>query len=143
MLLLFTHSIAPSNLTPYALAFHPSHRTIQSHTICSCFSPIAPSNLTPYALYFHPHLQVLFIFCAVIAHQGVGDFSAVTLLASHDGGRSWDRALPPPQHVVAASPVMFTLGDNRLGFRSPSNIMQGHVTIVSFFFRGWMFPFGG
>eukprot|EP00798_Chlamydomonas_sp_ICE-L_P004587 gene4587-14772_t len=31
-----------------------------------------------------------------------GIFSAITLLSSYDGGHTWDRALPPPAHVVAA-----------------------------------------
>lgn len=75
---------------------------------------------------------------------GVGDFSAVTLLSSNDGGRSWDRALPPPQHVVAASPVKFSEGNNRLGFRSPSNIVQGHGNLSEYYYAtvtsGWGMP---
>lgn len=69
---------------------------------------------------------------------GAGDFSAVTLLHSLDGGRTWDRARKPPAHVIAASPLNYSLGGNRLGFRSPSNILEGrdgfyYATVTS----GW------
>lgn len=72
---------------------------------------------------------------------GRGDFSAVTLLHSLNGGRTWDRARQPPAHVIAASPLNYSLGDNRLGFRSPSNILEGrdgfyYATITS----GWGAP---
>ena len=46
---------------------------------------------------------------------GGGDFSAVTLLASTNGGRSWTHARTPPAHVVAASPQNFSVGGNRMG----------------------------
>ena len=77
---------------------------------------------------------------------GGGDFSAVTLLASDNGGRSWYHARRPPGHVVAASPQNFTAGGNRLGFRSPSNIVQGVGDQAGFYFAtvtsGWGAPGG-
>ena len=77
---------------------------------------------------------------------GGGDFSAVTLLASSDGGRSWSHARAPPRHVVAASPQNFSVGGNRLGFRSPSNIVAGQGALTGWFYAtvtsGWGAPGG-
>ena len=77
---------------------------------------------------------------------GGGDFSAVTLLASSTGGRSWQHARPPPHHIVAASPQNFSIGGNRLGFRSPSNIVEGVGAQAGWFYAtvtsGWGAPGG-
>ena len=54
--------------------------------------------------------------------------TAVTLMASSDGGASWAHARPPPAHIVAVSPYQWnaSLGAARVtfGFRSPSNIIK-------------------
>ena len=77
---------------------------------------------------------------------GQGDFSAVTLLATTDGGRSWEHARTPPLHVVAASPQNFTVGGNRIGFRSPSNIVAGRGKLAGWYYAtvtsGWGEPGG-
>ena len=77
---------------------------------------------------------------------GGGDFSAVTLLASSDGGRSFTHARPPPHHVVAASPQNFSAGGNRIGFRSPSSIVAGQGDLEGWFYAtvtsGWGAPGG-
>ena len=80
--------------------------------------------------------------CAALnLSSGEGDFSAVTLLSSLDGGRSWSRARQPPQHVVAASPQNFSVGGNRIGFRSPSNIVAGRGELDGWYYAtvtsGW------
>lgn len=54
--------------------------------------------------------------------------TAVTLMASEDGGASWAHARPAPAHVVAVPPFVWneTLGAAGItfGFRSPSNILK-------------------
>jgi hypothetical protein len=68
----------------------------------------------------------------------------VTLLASTNGGRGWKHARPPPAHVVAASPQNFSAGGNRLGFRSPSNIVAGRGSLAGWYYAsvtsGWGAP---
>jgi hypothetical protein len=83
--------------------------------------------------------------CAALnLSSGQGDFSAVTLLSSKNGGRSWEHARPPPHHVVAAFPQNFSVGGNRLGFRSPSNIVAGQGKLEGWFYAtvesGWGAP---
>jgi hypothetical protein len=83
--------------------------------------------------------------CAALnLSSGGGDFSAVTLLASSDGGRNWQHARQPPLHVVAASPQNFSVGGNRLGFRSPSNIVAGQHELSGWYYAsvtsGWGLP---
>jgi hypothetical protein len=48
------------------------------------------------------------------------------MLKSIDGGQRWDHALPPPHHIVAASPYPYKdpVSTPLFGFRSPSNILQ-------------------
>ena len=54
-------------------------------------------------------------------------FSAVTLMASTDGGASWAHARPPPAHAVAVPPIAWNESIGRggvtFGFRSPSGIV--------------------
>jgi hypothetical protein len=77
--------------------------------------------------------------------SGEGLWSAVTLLSSHDNGASWQHALPAPAHIVAASPVAFSLGDPLFGYRSPSNIIQSRIRgdehhYYAFITAGWGSP---
>jgi len=66
-------------------------------------------------------------------------------MQSLDGGASWAHALPPPAHLVAASPVAWTeaLGaaGQSYGFRSPSSIVAGRGAQAGWFFAtvtaGW------
>jgi hypothetical protein len=66
-------------------------------------------------------------------------------MQSLDGGASWAHALPPPAHLVAASPVAWTeaLGaaGQSFGFRSPSSIVAGRGDQAGYFFAtvtaGW------
>ena len=77
--------------------------------------------------------------------QGYSFFSAVTLMASLDGGDTWAHALPPPAHAVAVSPVPWTesLGaaGQSYGFRSPSSIVAGRGAQAGYYFAtvtaGW------
>jgi hypothetical protein len=84
---------------------------------------------------------------ATCAFWGLGYsfFSAVTLMQSLNGGDTWAHALPPPAHLVAASPVAWTeaLGaaGQAYGFRSPSSIVAGRLGLAGFYFAtvtaGW------
>ena len=68
-------------------------------------------------------------------------WSAVTLFKSLDGGGTWQHALPPPRHVVAAAPYRYEAAGPRsspFGFRSPSNIVSdGRGSYFATVESGW------
>lgn len=72
-------------------------------------------------------------------------WSSVTLVASHDGGRSWQHARPPPEHLVAAAPFKYDPTWQEpaynpaaaYGFRSPSNIVESGGMFYAFVTSGW------
>ena len=73
-------------------------------------------------------------------------WSAVTLLASHDAGRSWQHARPAPSHIVATAPLKYDpkwqepvySPVHSYGFRSPSNIVASGGMFYAFVTAGWM-----
>lgn len=52
-------------------------------------------------------------------------YNAVVLLKSVDGGQSFQHALPPPQHLVAAAPYRYSPTTPALGYGDMSNMLRG------------------
>jgi hypothetical protein len=72
----------------------------------------------------------------------MGLWSSVTLLKSSNGGYSWEHALPPPKHIVAAAPYKYMPSGPQsvlFGFRSPSNILKSRTDgfYYAFITAGW------
>lgn len=95
---------------------------------------IFPENNTVYALtHMEYHNE----------SNWMGLWSSVTSMRSTDAGLSWGHTLPPPRHIVAASPYMYKpTGPQSVlfGFRSPSNIIQsmdGSGFFYAFIMAGW------
>ena len=71
-------------------------------------------------------------------------WSSVTLLASHDGGSSWQHARQPPEHIVATAPFKYNPAWQEpayspaaaYGFRSPSNIVEAGGMYYAFITSG-------
>ena len=67
-------------------------------------------------------------------------------MRSTDAGLSWGHALPPPHHIVAASPFVYKPAGPQsvlFGFRSPSNIIRsvdGSGYYYAFILAGWSAP---
>jgi hypothetical protein len=116
----WVHSLVafPENNTIYAL----------THMEIHCEEPPAP---------YCPYLGKDYSF-----------FTAITLFVSVDGGKSFQHARPPPNHLVAASPIRWntSLGEAQksYGFRSPSGIVATptgwyYATVTA----GWGFNYLG
>lgn len=52
-------------------------------------------------------------------------YNTITLLVSHDGGRTFEYPIDPPGHLVASLPDQYTQDSAPVGLFSPSNIVRG------------------
>ena len=109
-------------------------------------SVYVPNNNTVYAL-THMEWDCKSPATCAFYSDGYSFFTGVTLLKSLDGGNSWSYTHPPPDHLVASSPVKWneTYGATRktFGFRSPSSIVAGRGDLEGYYYAtvtsGWGF----
>ena len=61
--------------------------------------------------------------------------NSITLFRSTDGGDTFQEARTPPDHLVARLPYPYQAGSGPMGYRTPSNIIQGQDGFFYSFFN--------
>eukprot|EP00051_Salpingoeca_urceolata_P018112 m.252526 g.252526 ORF g.252526 m.252526 type:complete len:425 (+) comp19126_c0_seq13:1865-3139(+) len=59
-------------------------------------------------------------------------YNAVVLLKSVDGGQTFSHARPPPEHLVAAAPYVYTPSTPSLGYGDMSNVIEHNGYLYAF-----------